>query len=200
MNLFRSIKEWIGVLLIDFPRYIYLTTNNKLGWTKLCNRAERVSECPNGVGVLCNWKWSSNLHAPSILPLLGKLLMRRALSSFPIKLSDTSPERNAGNPDVSFIIGHRGRERLPHLLLTLKSIAAQESLSFECIVVEQSSTQSIQADLPPWVHYYHDYTSSTLYNRARTFNVAFNIAKGKLLILHDNDMLIPTHYGKDMLD
>lgn len=124
--------------------------------------------------------------------------MRRALSDWPIELADR-PREATERPEVSFIIGHRGSSRLPHLQLTLRSIAAQRDVPFECVVVEQDESPRIQEGLPSWVRYVHAPSpgSGPLYNRSATFNAGVAAARGNLFILHDNDMLIPAAYARE---
>jgi len=128
--------------------------------------------------------------------------MKIALAQYPIVLEDQNiPLLKEGEPEVSFIIGHRGKDRLPLLLLTLKSIANQHGCRIECIVVEESLTKEIGQILPEWVTYIHMATESESqpYNRSRTFNEGAKAAKGKLLVFHDNDMLVPTSYAAELL-
>lgn len=199
MDVLHKLKQRAGVLLIDIPRYLFLLGDQKNGWIKICNRTESI-RCSSETGAFCDWKWSSILHAPRLVPWLGKQIAKQAFKEFPIQLSDSVSNRKQSVPDVSFLIGHRGTARLPHLLLTLESIAAQKYISFECIVVEQSLESEIELALPSWVRYYHTRNSSEFYNRAKTFNAAYAKAKGKVLILHDNDMLVPTNYAKDIFE
>jgi GT2 family glycosyltransferase len=104
-------------------------------------------------------------------------------------------------PSVSFLIGHRGKERLPNLLATLQSIAAQVEVSFECIVVEQDESPLLADALPGWVRYVHAplAVSCLLYNRSQALNDAARLARGGVLILHDNDMLVPVDYAAQAL-
>jgi hypothetical protein len=99
---------------------------------------------------------------------------------------------------VSFLIGHRGRARLPQLLATLRSIAAQD-IAIECIVVEQSEAPEIRDDLPPWVRYVHTPSGGLPYCRAWAFNVAARMASADVLVLHDGDLLVPLRYAAEAL-
>lgn len=195
------IKAFLGVLLLDAPRYLMAIYNKISLWDNLCNRSETVIRNPDGRGVFCNWKWSSDLHAPTVIPSLGKRLMLRAFRDYPLLLSD-QPGTGviSKQPQVSFIIGHRGKERLPHLLNTLKSIAAQTDVTIECIVVEQSTQPEVQEELPQWVRYIHapSMTADAPYNRSQTLNVGAASANGKMLVLHDNDMIVPTCYASQV--
>lgn len=195
-------RERSGVLLLDWRRYMKATESPGGDWVGLCNRYERLLPAPDGRGVLCDWPWSSELHAPKLFPGLGRRLMLRAFSDYPIALQDgPAPSSMSEPPQVSFIIGHRGTARLPHLLLTLQSIAAQCDVRFECIVVEQSLTPEVKSALPSWVRYIHTPLpyADMPYCRSWTFNVGAKAARGGLLVLHDNDMLIPRAYAAQLL-
>jgi GT2 family glycosyltransferase len=123
--------------------------------------------------------------------------MRAALAAWPI---DSSPAPGTGHPDVTFLIGHRGRARLPLLLATLGSIAAQDQAAVECIVVEQAASAEVERDLPSWVRYIHQQVPDGVpYNRAATFNTAAAAARGAILVLHDNDMLVPVRYAAELI-
>jgi hypothetical protein len=120
------------------------------------------------------------------------------LRDWPIKLHE-SPVGSDQLPEVSFVIGHRGTARLPHLLMTLRSIAAQRGVSCECIVVEQSYEQQLHDNLPTWVRYHFTKTPSAdyLYNRSWALNEGARNARGSILILHDGDMLVPVDYASE---
>jgi hypothetical protein len=102
---------------------------------------------------------------------------------------------------VSFVIGHRGMERLPHLLSTIESIAGQRDVGVECLVVEQDTQTLVRAQLPGWVRYLHTplpYPGMP-YCRSWALNVGACYARGRVLVLHDNDMLVPTDYAREIL-
>src|SRR5712691_10395070 len=107
--------------------------------------------------------------------------------------------RGVEDPTISFIIGHRGLERLPNLLLTLRSIAGQSDVSIECIVVEQSAAPEIKEKMPPWVRYVFT-ESHDDYNRSATLNAGTAAARGEVVILHDNDMVVPARYAAEVLE
>ena len=188
-----SLKQKIGAILFALPRFYG-------PWVLMRNRNERLIANPAGRGVRCDWQWTSDLHIAKVFPSLGKLFMQRALKDYPIVLKD-KPEKRSGDIDITFIIGHRGLERLPHLLLTLRSIAAQADISLECIVVEQSLKEEIRASLPDWVSYIHTPLPrpDLPYCRSWALNVGARQAKGRLLILHDNDFLVPRVYASELM-
>jgi hypothetical protein len=202
-------RQRLGVVLFDLPRYAralrprWLAGRETHAWILARNRAEVLSRAPDGPGVECSWQWTSELHAPKVFPGLGRLLLRRALEDFPIVLSELQRgPRQSSLPDVTFVIGHRGAARSAHLMLTLRSIAAQVDATVECIVVEQDEHPRIHPSLPGWVRYLHTPTTPAAieYCRAWALNVGARQAKGRVLVLHDGDMLVPTVYAAAVAD
>jgi hypothetical protein len=89
---------------------------------------------------------------------------------------------------------------LPQLLATLKTIVGQTDASVECIVVEQSAKPEIKGLLPSWVRYEHaPFENGNSYCRSHAFNVGASLARGAMLVLHDNDLLIPQSYASETL-
>ena len=195
-----NIRILIGILIFDLPRYIGVLWASQGSLASLANRRERLDAAPDNSGFRCDWQWTSDLHAPKVLPILGRRLMTRALSAHPIRCL-SQPKFVSEQPDVSFIIGHRGMARLPHLLATLESIAGQQGASFECLVVEQDTNSLLSERLPSWVSLIHTPppTADMPYCRAWTFNVGAKHARGKVFVLHDNDMLIPHDYAAQIM-
>lgn len=191
-----GLKQRIGAIALDWPRYEWRLHTS---WFGICNRNERLHASPDRCGVACDWQWVSELHVVKVFPSLGRRLMRRALKAWPIKFDET-PELDSAPVQVSIVIGHRGVVRLPHLLATLRSIAAQKSAVCECIVVEQSNVPEIQAHLPSWVRYVHTplRKADMPYCRSWTLNVGARLARGALLVFHDNDMLVPECYVAEL--
>ena len=200
MNALRTGKTLLGVLVKDWHRYRRALDAEGPTYLTLCNRYERLEAAPDGSGYRCAWQLTSELHAPKVLPFLGRWLMKRALADHPIRCLP-QPELVSEQPDVSFIIGHRGRERLPHLLATLESIAGQEGTVVECLVVEQDWQAHLPNHLPAWVRHLHTPTPTPdlPYCRAWAFNVGVRWARGPVLVLHDNDMLVPADYAARIL-
>ncbi len=196
----RHARLWAGALWKDRPRYRRCLSLTGPAYLSLCNRGEQLERAPSGEGYRCLWQWTSDLTAPKALPELGKQLMRRSLNEHPIGRNTEGPDASAA-PDVSFIIGHRGLARLPHLLATLDSIAAQQGAGIECIVVEQEAESRLGGRLPPWVRVIHTPPPDVdmAYCRSWAFNVGARHARGRLLILHDNDILVPQDYASSVL-
>jgi hypothetical protein len=199
----QSLKTRVGALVYDWPRLemslrgLGPYRDLRTPWIGMRNRNERL--VIDGRGARCEWVFTSDLHIARVFPSAGARLMRRALRDWPIEFRDTMTPSD--RPSVSFIIGHRGVDRLPHLLATLQSVAAQRDVDVECIVVEQSTAPQIVASLPPWVRHLHtplpalDYP----YNRSWAFNAGARLALGEVLILHDNDMLCPFRYAAEAI-
>jgi len=196
-----SIKKYLGAFLYDVPRYYFhLAMTSYTGgnnWILLRNRQEKLQLSDNQHGVKCLWNWTSELYLPKLFPNIGSRLLKQALKKNPITLSTKSPEA-VNDPNVTFIIGHRGLERAPLLIKTLESIAGQKNCQIECIVVEQDYKPLLKDKLPSWVRYIYTPTDSlnTPYSRSKTFNDGALNAKADCLIFHDNDMLIPENYAE----
>src|SRR5689334_12546650 len=127
-----SIRHRAGALVYDWPRFA-LAMASRRGWRRFRNRSDEVSIDRATGGVRCEWRFTRDLHISNVFPSTGRALLRRSLREWPIEFAD---ERvTSGEPRVTFVIGHRGEARLPLLLATIATIAAQ-SIPIECIVVE----------------------------------------------------------------
>jgi hypothetical protein len=189
-----TLRHRLGALVYDWPRFLRHVGGN---WIRIRNRDETLTVDERGAR--CEWLYTSDLHIANVYPLAGRMLMRRAFRDWPIALRD-EPLSASETPDVSFIIGHRGLARLPNLLGTLRSIAGQRGVSIECIVIEQSARREVERALPPWVRYLHTPVAAGFdYCRSATFNAAARMARGSVLIAHDNDMLVPERYAAEIL-
>jgi len=198
-----SIKEKLGALLLDAPRLFWCLTGPGSHWTRFGNRRDELRVNPEGSGVACEWEFTRPLHLCRVFPATARRLLATVLREYPIRFSD-APAQPAGDsaaPDVSFLIGHRGTDRLPHLLLTLRSIAAQQQVRVECIVVEQDTVPRVRDSLPPWVRYVHTPPPDPdmPYARSWAFNVAAEQARAPILIFHDNDILLPATAASAMV-
>lgn len=191
-NLLRTIA---GAILHDATRFEW---NLHSHWPLIRNRNEQITI--DGLGrVRCDWRWTSSIHYCDVFPGAGARLMRRATRDWPVRLEDDPPA--CQRPEISFLIGHRGGTRLPLLLQTIRSIAGQEGVAVECIVVEQSVQPTACTELPSWVGYLHTpiRRDDEPYNRSATFNAAVRRSKGRILVLHDNDMLVPAAYAREIV-
>lgn len=189
-----SLRTLAGALVYDVPRFAWATATGH--WERMRNRSDRVTI--RGRSVRCDWKNGTDLHIATVFPSAGRRLMRAAFAQWPIVIRD-APEQTSQAPVVTFVIGHRGMDRLPNLLATLRSIAGQQSVAFECIVVELAAERVVEGLLPPWVRY-RFVESHEDYNRAATFNAGAEIARGEMLILHDNDLVVPAGYAAAVME
>ena len=197
-----TLRQRIGALLYEGPRFLRTWLPSSPGernpWTAIRNRRERIT--PGDRGYRCEWQWTSELHIAKVFPSTGLALMKRALADWPIRLAN-EPASISGDPVVSFVIGHRGIARLPHLLLTIRSIAAQETVPIECIVVEQSITPEAKERVPAWARYVHTPIPRPgfPYCRSWALNAGARMARGTIVVLHDNDMLVPARYAAELV-
>jgi N-terminal domain of galactosyltransferase len=197
-----SFKQKLGAIVYDLPRFLWsIRPSSGHPWVFMRNRDEQLIADGSKTGVQCDWQWTSDLHIAKVFPSLGRALMKRALHDWPIAFG-AEPLQHDEKPQVSFVIGHRGMERLPHLLLTVQSIAAQHEVSLECVVVEQSASPEVKGELPPWVRYVHSPLgfADMPYSRAWAFNVGARCARGEVIVLHDNDMLVAADYCRQIIE
>ena len=103
-------RSLLGVLVKDLPRYVPAIWGRGQHYLAVHNRDEVLQAAPDGSGYRCDWTWTSDLHAPKVIPALGARIMGRALRDHPIRLS-AAPARAEGRPQVSFIIGPTFRKR-----------------------------------------------------------------------------------------
>lgn len=94
------------------------------------------------------------------------------------------------NPGITLIIGHRGTVRIVNLLLVLRQM---HSLPIRpgIMVVEQDIEPFCQELLEPWIDEYVFAYSKGLYNRGWGFNIGVLRCQSPVVILHDNDLLVP---------
>lgn len=191
-----SLRQKVGAAVIDWTRF---EIGLRSDWVRIRNRRERLISSPHGRGIACQWQWTSDLHVAKVFPSLGLRLMMRAIRDWPLSFADAPPDSH-GEVQVSFVVGHRGMQRVPHLLATLATIAAQRGVTCECIVVEQSNQSEVEKRLPPWVRYVHTpaLVPEMPYCRSWALNVGARAARGKILVFHDNDMLVPQAYASEL--
>lgn len=201
-----SLRQKLGALVFDAPAYLFRLALSKLGmrnaWLLIRNRQEAVITSRAPFGVNCQWQWTSDLYLPKIFTLFSQLLIKQALSSSDFGFSETPnlPKENEA-AEVCFVIGHRGRSRLPLLLKTIESIASQQGCTIECVVVEYDNQSTLKNALPNWVRYLHKSPEKKdqKYNRALAFNIGAQATQSNCVIFHDNDLLISKSYAAESL-
>ena len=184
-----SFRLKVGAALFDLPRSL-CQLHRLDGWLKLTNRCDQyaVSRDPHGIRIQSDF--TSSLHVADMFPWFGRMLFRRCLNNWKFQFS---PPRHSANPEFTFIIPHRGIERLPQLLMTLNSIGALDG-EVECIVVEQDSEKRIS--LPQNVTHLHApfEENDDAWRKCFAFNRGAEVARGRILVLHDGDILVPADY------
>jgi hypothetical protein len=203
----HGLRRTLGAALFDWPSYEWhlrgASSPGRWGghWTRIGNRRDRIQVGPDGIGARCEGRWTSRLHGCDVFPSLGRRLLFRALREWPPAFATRPESGNEGaEPDISFVIGHRGLERLPQLSVVLSTIAAQAGVTLECVLVEQSAQAEISDRIPDWVRYVHTPIPVGMpYSRAWAFNVGARAARGRLLVFHDNDMIVSRRYCAELL-
>jgi hypothetical protein len=192
----------VAATIVEWPRFEW---NLRRGsWIEIRNRRERLVPDETRHGFRCDWRWTSELRLPKSFPGAADRLFRAATRQWPIVVADrmTPPRRGSPIADVAFIIPHKGSVRTANLLLTLQSIAAQRDVAVECIVVEQGDPRSQLAGLlPAWVR--HIVLTAPMpdmpFNKSWLLNAGVRAAGAEMLVLHDNDMLVPERYALEVL-
>jgi|GEM_PF-84680 len=196
-SVISKIKKTMGVVVKDLPNYV-LNISTPRRWIHVRNRQDMFWCHRDKRGIKCDAIWSSDLSAPMVFPVLGTLLMRRALVDWPVEFSPNIQSKR--HPDITFILPFRGRERLPQLLLTIKSIMAQKGVAVECLVVEQAA-ESISPQLPEAVRYIHlpHPADPSGWHKSWAFNQGVRLSKSDIVVCHDADILVPQAYGLEIL-
>jgi hypothetical protein len=167
-------------------------------WIQLCNRIEALEPNPNGRGVRCLWQFGSDLHAPGVLPQLGRRLMQAALADWPIRFADAPAV--PGEPELTFVFAHGGEDRLPQLQWTLRNVFAQQDARVECLVIDQGATPIGDA-LPRGVRYLRLPKQGVAagWHKAWAFNVAARQARSRILVFQDGDVCMPERYAAELV-
>jgi hypothetical protein len=205
MSLSRWIRQNLGVLLKDVPRFRRAFVNSgagfqsdSMGWVSLCNRIELLQENPTGRGVQCSWQWGSDLAACNVWPSLGRQLMQATLEEWPICFAGELGGYS-GTPSVSFIIAHAGRDRLAQLHRTIRSIFAQTDCAVEVIVVDQSP-EPVVSSLPEGIHYCHLSKKGVPegWHKSWAYNVGARLGRSDILVFQDGDVCVPQTYAREV--
>lgn len=190
-------ERWKAELILKAPK---LAESLGLSWLDLCNRSEALQFDPVTGGRICQWQFSSKLTVARFFPKLGGKLLHHCLKYWPVNLDSSSNFRLNPNPEVSIIVGVRGNNRLSQFLSCLASLKAQKKVDFEIIIVEQSWKKEFENLLPEGIRYFYQKCplKETPYNRSWAFNFGVKQAKGKYVILHDADMIVPEMFAESV--
>jgi GT2 family glycosyltransferase len=190
-------ERWKTELILTVPKFAEAMG---LTWLDLCNRSEVLQPDPVTGGRICQWQFSSRLTVTRFFPKVGGRLLNHCLVGWPINLEDCKSFKLNPKPKISIIVGVRGKERLPQFFACLTSLQNQEDVDFEIIVVEQSWQSEFSELLTSGVRYIHQQCASPdiPYNRSWAFNLGVKQAKGKYVVLHDADMLVPQTFARSI--
>ncbi len=193
----------LHALVLDRPFLawpLWLPARQNGAWATFHNRGEQLRRSPDYIGYEPCWDGPTALRISQRLPRLSERILQSALHEWPIGFCANRQDNFSGAPDVSFIVGHRGETRLPHLLRTIETLFAQEECDCEIVVVEQDAQPLIADRLPPGVRYLFDPCNADApYNRSRSFNIGARNSRGRVVVLHDNDLLAPTRYAAELV-
>ncbi len=207
MNPLRRLHDLPGVLVRDLGRYRRALAHSgpgfrsdPQGWISISNRIERLVSDEGIPGLRCDWEWGSALHAAGVLPALARRIMHAALAEWPIEFANI-PRVVADAPKISFIFAHAGRERLPQLVHTIRSVYAQRDVACEVVVVDQTPTPLLPA-LPMPMTYRHlvKEAGAPAWQKTLAYNVGARLARGSILVFHDGDVCVPAAYGRELVD
>lgn len=89
---------------------------------------------------------------------------------------------------------------MPQLRRTIRSLYAQDDVSVECVVIDQSETP-VLSDLPPEVIYKHLTKAGVArgWHKSWAYNVGARVASGDILVFHDGDICAPQRYGAELV-
>jgi len=204
VNFRPSLKQQLGCWLNERWRLELLLrcppVAHALGihWQTLCNRHETVTMDRSTCGARSHWADSSPLTATRYFPSLGSRLLQHCLKEWPVAFESTPQVAPPENPELTVVVGVRGTKRMPQFRACLNSLRAQCGPQVEILVVEQSSTSEFKSLLPADVRYiYTPLTHPKMpFNRAWALNVGGVAAKGKFLVLHDADLVVPAMFAQ----
>ncbi|TWU27179.1 Glycosyl transferase family 2 [Novipirellula galeiformis] len=189
-------ERWRTELILKFPGVASAFGWN---WKDLHNRHEKITTTPETDGRICHWRDSSPLTVARFLPHVGGQILQHCLQQWPVAF-DTRPNACSDRPEVSFVVGVRGTGRLPQFQATVASLLGQSDCETEVIIVEQSWQQEFAEHVPDGARYYHTPTTcrEMPYNRSWALNFGARRAKGRVVVLHDGDYVVPTHFGREV--
>jgi N-terminal domain of galactosyltransferase len=193
-----SLRRLGAATVLELPRYLAWLARAG-GWASARNRHEPLRQNPMGLGLRCDFEFTSGLNTCTVFPWLGRRLMAAALKEWPIQLADQAV--TPGCPQLSVLLPFRGEDRLPLLLATRRSWLAQ-SVPVECIVIEQANESILEGHLPPGVRHLHlpHPTGDEGWRKSWAYNSGAATARTDMLVCHDADILVPQGYARQILD
>lgn len=148
------------------------------------------------LSIRCVGTETSSLHVCDVFPMTGRAILRAVMRDWTFELP--ADARFSDEPEFSFVIPHRGTEREAQLHAVIRSISSLP-VPVECIVVEQDVEAKL-SELPGNARYLHvpGQDGSNVWNKCLAMNSGAEIARGRVLVFHDGDILVPTQYGTEL--
>ncbi len=189
-------ERWRLELVLRLP---HLARHFQLAWPDVCNRQEHMVR-GDGQGRVCPWEESSWLTVARTFPVVGGRLLQHCLKQWPLGFSDRSlydPERN---PEISVVIPVGGEERMAPCRTVLAALAGQAGVTFEAVVVEEGERSLFPVELGAKVRYLFLHRPvGAAYCKSRMLNAGAAVARGRHLLLHDADVVVPSRYLEEIV-
>jgi hypothetical protein len=122
-------------------------------------------------------------------------LLRHCLHEWPVCFAASAGVAVPEEPDISVVLPVSGTDRLPQFRAVLASLSSQEGIRFEIVVAEEGERSLLAGDLPPGVRYvFLERLPGAPYCKSRMLNAGVAAARGRHVVLHDADILVPVCY------
>lgn len=198
-----SAKEQLGCWLNErwsteiALRFSGLQRSTGPSWLDLKNRHEKISIDSISGGRVCHWRDSSALTVARVFPRVGARILQECLSHWPVSFERTPAGSSSEVPEVSFVVAVRGTGRLGQFQAVMKSLSAQCGVAVETVVVEQSSVKEFESFEGLNVRYLHTPVTcpDMPFNRSWALNAGAVEARGRIIVILDADMVVPTRFA-----
>ena len=189
-------ERWRMEVVLRCPA---LARHAGLEWPDLHNRNEQVTR-GDGRGRVCQWMDSSWLTAARVFPRAGGRLLGHCLKEWPVVLGGRGASGQAGTPDISVLLPFSGVSRLGPLRTVVESLAGQTGATAEILVIEEGERSILPPDLCTAVNlvFLHR-PAGAAYCKSRMLNAGAAVARGRHLLLHDADVVVPSRYLEEIV-
>ncbi|MFH5805569.1 galactosyltransferase-related protein [Alienimonas sp. DA493] len=182
-------------------------------WRGLCNRGDRLVAVPGGgpgAGRECRWDHSRELTVARVFPRIGARLLAVAVPEIPLRWDGPPPAtQSAEEPAVSVLVPVGGADRRATAAICLAALSAEAAAyaatsdgelgnggpgggepggGAEIVLAEQRAPGEPPADAPDGVRRVR-VDDGGPFNKSRLLNRAAEVARGKVLVVHDVDLL-----------
>lgn len=185
-------ERWhLEKVLNPFPGF-----TTPLDWQDLRNRREHLAIGSTSDSRECLWADSSWLTVARVFPDAGGRLLRHVArrNAFSAMKSGSSDALRL-QPEVSVILPVSGDERGILLSIVVASFRSQVNVNFEVIVVEENPAPLHEAICREGERYvFVRREGSAPYCKSRMLNHGCRAARGKIVVLHDADIVVPCGY------